>query len=157
MEECEFFGVEESGDFICKKVVRGSPRITKELCKAHCPLFEKRCGHLAFSLRKDEVFSALGVGGRRVEIKIERAVCDKLKEPIFDIKKCSTCPDFTEKGKEKEIVKEEKDIVKLGLKALVDNLGEEKTREFIEAIKGKKEPKIKDELADEIEKWLSLE
>ncbi|MEW6680245.1 MAG: hypothetical protein AB1297_04365 [bacterium] len=157
MEECEFFGVEESGDFICKKVVRGSSRITKELCKAHCPLFEKRCCHLAFSLRKDEVFSALGVGGRRVEIKIERAVCNKLKEPIFDIKKCSTCLDFTEKGKEKEMVKEEKDIVKLGLKVLVDNLGEEKTREFIEAIKGKKEPKIKDELADEIEKWLSLE
>ncbi|MEW6103456.1 MAG: hypothetical protein AB1630_06535 [bacterium] len=159
MNECEFFGVSEEGNFICKKIPRYN-RITKEICKAHCPVYEKRCSHLVFSLRKDEVFSALGVGGRRVEIRIERAVCDKIKEPIFDIKKCQTCPDFTEKGKEKEVVKIEKeeDIVKIGLKALVASLGEEKTREFIEAIKGKKEePKTKDELAKEIEKWLSLE
>jgi len=159
MKECEFFSVSEDGNFFCKKIARYH-RITKELCKAHCPVYEKRCSHLAFSLRKDEVFSALGVGGRRVEINIENAVCDKLKEPIFDIKKCLTCPDFEEKGKEG--IKEKGDIVKLGLKVLVEKLGEEKTREFIEAIKAEHraqstEHRIKDELANEIEKWLSLE
>lgn len=168
MEEktCEFFRIEEEGYFICKKVTRGSPRITKDLCKAHCPVFEKMCGHLAFSLRKDEVFSAIGVGGRRYEINIERAICDKLKEPIFDIKKCNACQFFEEKGAIliKEELTEEPDIVKQGLKALVERLGEEKTRLFVEKIKGgvkkeekPKEPLLKDELDEEIGKWLSLD
>ncbi len=154
MKECEFFAISEEGNFTCKKVPRYN-RITKEICKEHCPVYEKKCSHLVFSLRKDEVFSALGIGGRRVEINLEKAVCDKLQEPIFDIKKCNTCPNFEEKGEKKDLVKEEGDIIKLGLSALIASLGEEKTKEFIEAIKGKKSP-IKDELANEIESWLSL-
>ncbi|HAW50101.1 TPA: hypothetical protein DCX16_04040 [bacterium] len=164
MEEktCEYFEVEESGYFICKKITRGSSRITKDICKAHCPVFEKKCSHLAFSLRKDEVFSAIGLGGRRYEINIERAVCDKLKEAIFDIKKCNTCELFEEKG---EIsIKEEPDIIRQGLKVLIEHLGEEKTRLFIEKMKSRpkkeesKEPSLtKNDLDEEIERWLSIE
>lgn len=155
MKECEFFAISEEGNFTCKKIPKYN-RITKEICKEHCPVYEKRCSHLIFSLRKDEVFSALGVGGRRIEIKIERAICDLLKEPIFDIKKCSTCPNFSEKEKEK--VEEGEDIIKLGLSLLIKSLGEEKTREFLEAVKGvkkEKEPSVNG-LKKEIENWLSL-
>lgn len=151
MKECEFFAVSEEGNFTCKKIRRYN-RITKQMCKEHCPVYEKRCRHLAFSLRKDEVFSALGVGGRRVEIKIENAVCDLFKEQIFDIKKCLSCPDFSEKEKEEE---GGEDIVKLGLSTLVASLGEEKTKEFLEAIRGVKKEK-KEDLTKEIEDWLSM-
>lgn len=157
MKECEFFVISEEGNFTCKKIPRYN-RMTKEICQQHCPVYEKRCVHLAFTLRKDEVFSALGVGGRRVEVKLENAVCDKLKEPIFDIKKCSTCPWFEEKKEEKGAIEGEENIVKLGLAALIASLGEEKTKRFLEAIKGvkkEKESKVAS-FEKELENWLSL-
>jgi hypothetical protein len=154
MNECEFFAISDKGTFFCEKITTPFKEITKEICKTACPVYHKRCVHLSFSLRKDEHFSAIGLGGRRIVIKFDRAVCGKLKEPIFDIKRCDTCLNFvqaTEKERE-----EPEDIVERGKRALVDALGEDGAELFIQRIKegGPSEKPVEKEEKRELDEFL---
>ena len=180
-EECEFFDTAEEGNFVCKKIGSSYKDITKEMCRTICPvgIGKKRCEHLKFTLRKDQSFSAIGIGGRKTQILFEKAVCKKLQEQIFDTKKCETCLAFrqvTVKEKEEEdtsssaLAKDE--LIQKGIKLLIDGLGKENALEFIKKMKStssavippqpkkeeekplekKEEKKEEDELS--LDKWL---
>jgi hypothetical protein len=180
IDGCEYFGATEEGNFVCKKISSIYKEVTKEMCRTICPvgIGKKRCEHLKFTLRKDQSFSAIGVGGRKTEIKFEKAVCTKLEEQIFDIKQCETCLNFRQViKKEKEEEKEDvslplakDELIQKGIKLLIDGLGKEGASEFIKKMKltsdisssGKKEEerprqekeinKEEDELS--LDKWL---
>ncbi|MBU2462230.1 hypothetical protein KKH65_05095 [bacterium] len=142
-DECEFFDTTEEGNFICKKIGGSYKEVTKEMCRTLCPvgIGKKRCEHLKFTLRKEQSFSALGVGGRKTQIMFERAVCIKLEEQIFDMKKCEACPNFrqaTTKEKEEEGVSSElakDELIQKGIKLLIDGLGREGALQFIKKMK----------------------
>ncbi|MBU1598931.1 hypothetical protein KKG61_02300, partial [bacterium] len=137
-DECEFFDIVEEGNFICKKIYGSYKEVTKEMCRTLCPvgIEKKRCEHLKFTLRKEQSFSAIGVGGRKTQIMFERAVCRKLEEQIFDIKKCEACLNFrqvTTREKEEEEVSStlaKDELIQKGIKLLIDGLGREGALQF---------------------------
>ena len=115
------------------------------MCRTICPvgIGKKRCEHLKFTLRKDQSFSAIGIGGRKTQILFEKAVCKKLEEQIFDTKKCEACLEFRqiirkEKEKEEESVSLElakDELIQKGIKLLIDGLGRENALEFVKKMK----------------------
>jgi hypothetical protein len=129
--KCRYMEVSEDGRLICTRIKQGDNIISQEVCTQLCPLPKEKCIYLKFSLRKETLFSAIGVGGRRTEMSISTIACFLHKRKIDNLSECETCKDRRYELKDEA-------LLKVGYKILMDNLGEEKTKEFLRLFLEKK-------------------
>jgi hypothetical protein len=97
---CLHRDVADDGKITCKKIVRGDPEVTVAICAA-CPAAACNCGHLRFSLQREEggqVILNWGSGRREIiesrppGVRFIKAACAVLLRPIETAQPCAACP-----------------------------------------------------------------
>jgi hypothetical protein len=105
---CAHREVASDGRIVCRKILRGDPGVSPELC-ARCPAEEIGCRHLRFSLRK-ETFPSIHIyysSGRTAVLEEEppalsfvRAGCELYVRAVPGAETCLGCPERTRSAKQ---------------------------------------------------------
>ena len=97
---CEYRGVSEEGKVTCRKIARGDQEVSLALCEA-CPAAACNCGHLRFSLEKENDSTVvIRYGNGRTEVlegspagvRFSKSACAALLRPVDTQRDCTTCP-----------------------------------------------------------------
>jgi hypothetical protein len=104
---CVHREVAADGRIVCRKIVRGDPGITPDLC-ARCPAAEIGCRHLRFSLRQESCppIRIYYSSGRSEVLEAEppalsfvRAGCEVYVRAVPGVETCLSCPERAAVGR----------------------------------------------------------